>query len=150
MPKSLSQVYVHIIFSTKNRFPFIDDSVKQELWSYIGGICKLLECTPLHIGGYNDHIHVCCLLSKKITQIKLLEIIKKESSKWIKTKGKQYSNFYWQRGYGIFSVTPSEIEKVIKYIKKQHEHHRNNTFQEELLELLKKYNTDYDERYLWD
>jgi len=149
MPQSLSKVYVHITFSTKNRYPFIDDNIKQELWSYLGGICKSLECNPIRIGGYNDHIHICCLLSKKITQMKLLEEIKKSSSKWIKTKGEQYEKFYWQDGYGIFSVNPAEIEIVEKYIDNQQEHHKKMTFQAELLAFLKKYEVEYDERYLW-
>ena len=79
-----------------------------------------------------------------------MEEIKKETSKWIKTKGKQYEKFYWQDGYGIFSVNPSELEKVIEYIDNQKKHHKKRTFQEELLAFLKKYNVEYDERYLWD
>jgi REP element-mobilizing transposase RayT len=150
MAQSLSKVYVHITFSTKNRHPFIDNNISKELWTYIGGICKALECYPVRVGGHNDHVHVCCLLSKKITQIKLLEEIKKESSKWIKTKDEKYSKFYWQDGYGIFSVNPFEIEKVIEYIDNQYEHHKKRTFQEELLGFLKKYEVEYDERYLWD
>ena len=128
MGQSLSKVYIHITFSTKKRYPFIDNNIARELWTYIGGICRALECNPIRVGGYNDHIHICCLLSKNITQIKLLEEIKKESSKWIKTKGKQYSKFYWQDGYGIFSVNPSEIEKVVDYIDNQHEHHKKRSF----------------------
>ncbi|MDR2970820.1 MAG: IS200/IS605 family transposase [Bacteroidales bacterium] len=150
MPQSLSKVYVHITFGTKHRYPFIDNKIEQELWTYLGGICKALECNPIRVGGYNDHVHICCLLSKKITQSKLLEEVKKGSSKWMKTKGKPYEKFYWQDGYGIFSVNPYEIERVVKYIENQHEHHRKKTFQEELLAFLKKYNIEYDERYLWD
>jgi len=150
MPQSLSKVYVHITFSTKHRYPFIDDAIKQELWAYIGGICKAMECYPVRIGGHNDHIHICCLLSKKILQIKLIEEVKKESSKWIKTKYKRYNKFYWQDGYGIFSVNPSEIERVVEYIDNQHEHHKKQTFQGEFLAFLKKYGVGYDERYLWD
>ena len=150
MAQSLSQVYVHITFSTKNRYPFIDDEIKSELWSYLGGVCKALECNPIRVGGHCDHVHICCLLSKKITQIKLLEEIKKESSKWIKTKDEKYSKFYWQDGYGIFSVNPSEIDVVTAYIDNQAEHHKKQTFQEELSAFLKKYKVDYDERYLWD
>jgi REP element-mobilizing transposase RayT len=150
MAQSLSKVYVHITFSTKNRYPFIDNGIQQELWTYLGGICKGLECNPICTGGHNDHVHICCLLSKKITQIKLLEEVKKESSKWIKTKGKQYEKFYWQDGYSIFSVNPSEIEAVVRYINHQEEHHKKRTFQEESLMFLKKYNVEYDERYLWE
>jgi REP element-mobilizing transposase RayT len=150
MAQSLSKIYVHITFATKKRYPFIDENIKQELWAYIGGICKMLECNPIRVGGYNDHVHICCLLSKKITLIKLLEEIKKESSKWIKSKGEQYSQFYWQDGYGAFSVNPSEIERVVRYIDNQYEHHNKQSFQRELLAFLKKYEVEYDERYLWE
>jgi REP element-mobilizing transposase RayT len=150
MAQSLSKVYVHITFSTKYRYPFIDNAIEQELWAYMGWICKTLECNPIRVGGYNDHVHICCLLSRKITQMKLLEEVKKESSKWIKTKGAQYENFYWQDGYGIFSVNPSELEKVVSYIDNQHEHHKERAFQEELLAFLKKYKVEYDEQYLWN
>ena len=150
MAQSLSQVYVHITFSTKNRYPFIDNAIEHELWAYIGGICKTLDCNPIRIGGHNDHIHICCQLSKKITQTKLLEEVKKESSKWIKTKGMRYQKFFWQDGYGVFSVNPTELGKVVEYIENQFEHHRTRTFQEELLAFLKKYKVKYDERYLWD
>jgi len=150
MPQSLTKVFVHITFSTKHRQPFIDNEIERELWDYLGGVCKALECNPIRVGGHNDHVYICCLLSKKITQIKLLEEVKKQSSKWIKTKGEQYENFYWQDGYGIFSVNPYELDVVIKYIDNQHEHHTSRTFQEELVAFLKKYNVEYDERYLWD
>ncbi|MDR0828488.1 MAG: IS200/IS605 family transposase, partial [Prevotellaceae bacterium] len=124
MPQSLSQVYVHLTFSTKNRYPFIDDEIKNDLWEYLGGICRGLECNPIRVGGHNDHVHICCLLSKKITQIKFIEEVKKQSSKWVKTKSERYSKFYWQDGYGIFSVNPSEIDVVVEYIKNQAEHHK--------------------------
>jgi REP element-mobilizing transposase RayT len=150
MPQSLSRVYVHITFSTKNRYPFISNEIKTRLWEYIGGICKEFECNPIQVGGCNDHIHICCLLSKKIPQIKLLENIKKASSKWMKEQGTQYSKFYWQNGYGIFSVNPSEIKIVVEYIKNQDEHHKKRTFQEELIAFLKKYDIEYNESYLWD
>jgi len=150
MPQSLSKVYVHITFSTKNRHPFIDDGIKPALWAYIAGICTNLECHAIRVGGHNDHVHICCLLSKKVTQIHLLEEIKKDSSKWVKARGRRYGEFYWQDGYGIFSVNPSEIEKVVKYIDDQCEHHKRYTFQEEFLAFLKKYKVEYDERYLWN
>ena len=150
MGQSFSRVCVHITFSTKNRVPLIDDNIRHELWAYMGGICNALECQIIRVGGHNDHVHICCFLSKKITQIKLLEEIKKESSAWVKTKGRQYSDFFWQDGYGIFSVNPSEIEKVVEYLGNQHEHHKKRTFQEELLAFLKKYKVEYDERYIWN
>jgi len=150
MPQSLSRVYVHITFSTKQRYPFIDDTIKQPLWAFMSGICKTLECHAIRVGGYNDHIHICCLLSKKVSQISLLQEVKRKSSQWMKNQGERYRDFYWQDGYGIFSVNPSEIEKVVDYIDRQGEHHKKRTFQEELLAFLKKYKVEYDERYLWD
>ena len=109
-----------------------------------------LECNPIIVGGHQDHVHILCLLSRKIAQMKLLEEVKKQSSKWIKTKGEAYSNFYWQDGYGIFSVNPSEIEVVIRYISNQEAHHRQRTFQDEFRGFLEKYKIDFDERYVWD
>ncbi len=150
MAQSLSKVYVHITFSTKNRDALIDKSIENSLYEYLGGICKGLECNPVIVGGQQNHVHILCLLSKKISQVKLLLELKKESSKWIKTKGEQYANFYWQDGYGIFSVNPSEIQTAVEYIEKQEEHHAKRSFQTEFIAFLKKYNVQYDERYLWD
>jgi REP element-mobilizing transposase RayT len=128
----------------------IDEAIEEELFKYIGGICKNLECNPIKVGGYRDHIHILCVLSRKIALMKLLEEIKSHSSKWIKTKGDKYKNFYWQRGYGSFSVNPAEIDVVVRYIENQAEHHKKKTFQDEYIAFLKKYNAEYDERYLWD
>ena len=150
MGQSLVQNYLHITFSTKLRQTLINDSIESELHNYLGGICKTLECQPIKVGGYTDHIHILCMLSKKIALMKLIEDIKSGSSKWIKTQGKDFSNFYWQEGYGAFSVNPTETETVCKYISNQHEHHRKITFQEEYRAFLKKYHVEYDERYVWD
>ena len=150
MSQSLTKVYVHLTFSTKGRYPFIDNKIQERLWQYLGGICKGLECNPIEVGGYRDHVHILCLLSKKITQMKLVEEVKKQSSKWIKTIDSDYAKFYWQDGYGIFSVNPSEIEVVIRYIKNQEEHHKKRTFKKELVAFLNKYHVNYDERFLWD
>ena len=150
MPQSLSKVYVHIVFSTKNRKNLIDENIEASLHEYLGGICKGLGCNPVRIGGYLDHIHVLCLLSRKVTQMKLVEELKKQSSKWIKTKGINYSHFYWQNGYGIFSVNYTKTETVIDYIERQHEHHKHKSFQDEFRAFLIKYNIEYDERYVWD
>ncbi len=150
MAQSLSKVYVHITFSTKGRLPLIKEEIKSSLFEYIGGICKGLECNPVKVGGYSNHIHILCTLSRKITPMKLLEEIKKQSSKWIKTKGKEYSKFYWQNGYGIFSVNPSEIDVVIRYIDNQETHHQKINFKDEYKAFLKKYNVDFKEEFLWD
>ncbi len=150
MGQSLVKNYIHIVFSTKHRQPLIQLPVEAELHSYLGGICNKLDCQVLKVGGYTDHVHILCMLSKKITLIKLLEELKSHSSKWIKTKGETYQGFYWQDGYGAFSVNPAEVETVINYITHQHEHHRKKTFKEEYLAFLKRYNVDYDERFVWD
>jgi putative transposase len=150
MGQSLVKQYTHIIFSTKHQQPLIIDSIEEELYKYIGGICKNLDCNPVIIGGYKNHVHILCLLSKKIALMKLLETIKTNSSKWVKTLDNRLSNFYWQNGYGAFSIDPRQTDKTEIYIKNQREHHRVRTFQEEYLSILKDYNMDYDERYLWD
>jgi putative transposase len=150
MGQSLVKNYIHLVFSTKYRRPFIKPPVENELHSYLGGICNKLECQVLIVGGYTDHIHILCMLSKKIALMKLIEELKSHSSKWIKTKGAEYSNFYWQDGYGAFSVKPSEIGRVIAYIANQHEHHRKRSFQEEYRTFLDEYKVEYNEKYVWD
>ena len=150
MPQSLAKVYLHIVFSTKNRADLIKPEVETELYKYIAGILKNLECTAIKIGGTPNHIHILNTFARTITISKMLELVKKDSSKWIKTKGIEFNNFYWQNGYGVFSVSQSQINIVKNYIENQKEHHQKKVFKDEYLELLKKYNIDYDERYLWD
>lgn len=150
MGQSLSKVYVHITYSTKKHQKLIDQNIKDHLFEYLGGICKGLECYPVRVGGYQDHVHILCVLSRKIAQMKLLEELKKQSSKWIKSQGQSYANFYWQDGYGIFSVNPAEIEKVVDYINNQEEHHMRRTFQDEFRAFLRKYKVPFDEQYVWD
>ena len=150
MGQSLVKNYIHLVFSTKHRQPLIYPPVEAELLAYLGGICNKLECTVIKVGGYTDHIHILCMLSKKIALMKLMEELKSYSSKWIKTKGKGYENFYWQDGYGAFSVNPAEVDIVIAYISNQHEHHVKKTFQDEYRAFLKKYKVEYDEKYVWD
>jgi putative transposase len=128
MGQSLVRNYVHITFSTKYRQRLISEHFEDELYQYLGGICKKLECQPIKIGGYEDHVHILCMLSKKITLMKLLEEVKSHSSKWMKSQGKELENFYWQDGYGAFSVNPSELEKVINYIAHQRRHHQTDIF----------------------
>ena len=150
MPQSLSKVYTHIIFSTKHRKNLIDKQIKNDLINYIGGICKDLECNPVQVGGHKNHIHLLCLLSRKNSQMKLVQQVKQGSSKWIKTIDEQYADFYWQDGYGIFSVSPKRVDTVVEYIKKQHNHHQKMTFKDEYRKLLNYYGIDFDERYVWD
>lgn len=150
MGQSLVKNYVHIIFSTKHRESLIHQPIEAELHSYLGGICNKHDCHVIKVGGYTDHIHILCMLSKQIALVKLMEELKTHSSKWIKTKGEEYRNFYWQDGYGAFSVNPAEIDVVIRYIANQHAHHGTKVFQDEYRAFLKKYKVDYEEKYVWD
>jgi REP element-mobilizing transposase RayT len=150
MGQSLVKNYLHIVFSTKYRAPIIHPPYETELHAYLGGVCNSLECHTLKVGGYTDHVHILCMLSKKIALMKLLEEVKSHSSKWMKTKDMSLSNFYWQDGYGAFSVNPAQVDRVIAYIANQHEHHQKKDFQNEYRAYLKKHNVEYDERYVWD
>jgi REP element-mobilizing transposase RayT len=150
MAQSLVKNYIHIVFSTKNREHLIDSAIEPQLHSYLGGICNIYNSPAIKVGGYTDHIHILCLFSQKITLMKLMQELKSSSSKWIKTMGKKYQDFYWQNGYGAFSVSPSKVEIATKYIENQHIHHKEKTYQDEYRGILKKYKIDYDERFVWD
>ena len=151
MPQSLAKILLHIVFSTKNRKPFLKDKrVRGELHGYTIGVLEGLECPSLEINSVDDHIHILCVLSRKITVMKLIEEIKTSTSRWIKTKGAAYRGFYWQGGYGAFSVSESKCAEVKRYIQRQEEHHRRITFQDEYRQLCAKHGIVIDERYVWD
>ncbi len=150
MPQSLHVLSAHIIFSTKKRQPWLRREIRERVWAYQSRILQNLECNSITVGGVADHVHVLCNLTKKFPTSKVLEILKKDSSKFVKTLDSSLCDFHWQDGYGLFGVSPSHFEAVKKYILEQEEHHRRETFQEEYLRILKKYGAPYDERYLWD
>ena len=150
MAQSLSNVLLHRVFSTKNRSPWIDLEIEVELFKYVAGICRELSCPSHKIGGADDHIHIACSLSRTIAISKLVEEIKTSSSKWIKTKGRQYADFGWQNGYGAFSIGQSQLNDLRGYISRQDEHHRRISFQDEYRELLRQYEVAFDEQYVWD
>jgi putative transposase len=150
MPQSLSNVLLHTIFSTKNREPWLDAEVRSRMHAYLATICRHLGCQFVHAGGVSDHVHIITALPRTITQAKLIEQIKKTSSKWIKSVDRRYHGFLWQRGYAAFSVSPSQLKAVLKYVDEQQEHHRTRTFQEEYREVLRKHGVPFDERYVWD
>ena len=141
---------MHIVYSTKHRKNILLPKVQPKLFAYTGGICNNLECQPIKIGGYLNHIHILCMLSKKITLIQFMQEVKTSTSKWIKTQGENFSDFHWQDGYGAFSVSPNQVQHVSNYISKQEEHHKKIIFEEEYRAFLKEYNVEYDERYVWD
>jgi putative transposase len=150
MPQSLGKVILHIIFSTKNRDPFLDSDVRPRMHAYLATICRDLGAELVRVGGVADHVHILATLPRTVSQSQLVEQIKKASSKWIKELDPRYRLFFWQRGYAAFSVSPSQLEAVLQYIEEQQEHHRTRTFQEEYRELLRKHGVDFDERYVWD
>ena len=150
MPQSLSSVLVDLIFSTKNREPFITAQIETELHPYMASVFRELKSPALALDGTTDHIHALCALSRTITIANLIEEVKTSSSKWIKTKGREFGNFQWQRGYGAFSIGQSQVEVVKRYIRNQKQHHRRPTFEEEYRQFLKRYRVKYDERYVWD
>ena len=150
MSQSHVQVYLHIIFSTKYRAPLILPHIEVELYQLIEHQCNQLGCIAIEVGGCIDHVHILCRLSKHISIPKLLESIKGASSKGIKSKYSNLTNFYWQDGYGAFSESPKEVDNVSRYIRSQHEHHISKTFKEEYLELLHKNDVKFDHQYLWD
>lgn len=150
MPQSLAAIYVHLIYSTKNRQPLIRPEIEEELRKYHAGILQALDSPMLASDGAADHIHILLRLGRKASIAEVVEELKKSSSKWIKTKGPEYREFYWQAGYGAFSIGRSGVPEVKRYIGNQKEHHRKKTFQEEFLAFLAKYEVKYDERYVWD
>ena len=151
MPQSLAQIYVHVVFSTKERRAFLqDEAIRNELHHYLGGACNNLGCPVLRVGGTADHVHILCRLGRTISVADLVKELKRDSSQWLKTKSAALVDFYWQSGYGAFSVSPSHVELLRRYIANQEEHHRQVTFQDEFRRLLKKYGLDWDERYVWD
>ena len=151
MPQSLAQIYLHIVFSTKERRPFLQDhSIRNELHHYLGGICNGADCPVLRVGGVADHVHLLCRFGRTITLADLVKELKRSSSLWVKTKSLELADFHWQNGYGAFSVSPAHVEMIRDYIARQEEHHASVTFQDELRRLLTKYNLEWDERYVWD
>jgi putative transposase len=151
MPQSLAQVYLHIVYSTKDRRPFLHDpSIRDETHHFLGGTCNKLECPVLRVGGVADHVHLLCRFGRCVTIADLVKELKRESSRWLKTKAPSVVDFQWQNGYGAFSVSPRHVEPLREYIGKQEEHHRSISFQEEYRRLLTKYGLDWDERYVWD
>jgi putative transposase len=150
MPQSLSKVIVHIIFCTKNREPWLDHDVRPRMHAYLATLCRELGAELVRVGGVADHVHIVTTLPRTASQAEVVEHIKKISSKWIKGLEARYRGFFWQRGYGAFSVSPSQLDAVLQYIDAQQEHHRTRTFQEEYRDFLRKHGIDFDERYVWE
>jgi putative transposase len=150
MSQSLVKNLLHLVYSTKNRQPWIPKEYRQNLFAYQAGIFKAWESSALVIGGAEDHVHALFSLSKNQALKKIVEEVKKGSSKWMKTEGPKNADFCWQAGYGAFSVSQSGVDGVRRYIENQEEHHRKMVFQDELRALFRRHEVEFDERYVWD
>ena len=149
MGNSYISLYIHYIFSTKQRLPLIVPEIQDRLWPYMGGIARENDMKTLAVGGMPDHIHILLSLPGTISISKAIQIIKGNSSKWITETFQTSSHFSWQKGYGAFSINISILQDTIRYIQKQAVHHRHKSFREEYLDFLKKNEVPYDERYIW-
>jgi len=151
MPQSLSNVLLHVVFSTKHRQPFLRRTdMRDVMTGYLVGTLRNIECPSLIVGVVEDHVHILCNLHRTVSIAHLVEQLKTSSSARIKQERDALHNFHWQNGYGAFSVSQSNAEQVKAYITGQEEHHRKQTFQEEFRLLLERHGITYDERYVWD
>ena len=151
MPQSLSAVYIHLVFSTKERIPFLrDEKMREAVHAYLGGISKQLGCPPIIVGGTEDHVHLLARFGRTITQADWVKELKRVSNLWLKEKCSEFAAFEWQGGYADFSVSQSNLEHVKRYIANQQEHHRKINFQDELRALFRKHYIEWDESYVWN
>ena len=151
MPQSLAQVYLHIVFSTKNRNTYLlDRALRERTHAYLAGTCRNLDSPSIRIGGVEDHVHILCRLGKTISVSELVRELKRESSKWLKEQSPDLAAFYWQNGYGAFSVSSEDVDALVAYILNQEEHHRRKPFQTEFRRILTDYRIEFEESYVWD
>lgn len=153
MPQSLTQLYAHLIFSTKHRKPFLDEEIRPRVHAYLATIIRNLDSRYVvvaGVAGVADHVHISFDMGKMHPPIEFVEKVKRESSKFVKTLGAKYQSFYWQRGYGMFSVSSTHRNDVETYVRNQEEHHRRKSFQEEYREFLTRYEIEFNEEYVWD
>ncbi len=150
MPQSLAKILIHVVFSTKNRQPLIVPPVRDEMQAYLIGALGELQSPSLRLNAQPDHVHILCNLSRRLCSADLVERVKTSTSRWVKTKGDAFREFHWQRGYGVWSVSESMADAVMKYIAEQEQHHRRYTFEHEYRRLLELHKMAFDEKYAWD
>jgi putative transposase len=150
MPQSLAKNLIHLVFSTKIRKSVLTEPIRGPLCTYASGVLRDLDSPAIAINAWHDHVHILFTLSKNHSLSQVVMEVKRATSKWIKTQGTEFAGFHWQSGYGAFSIGQSGVEEVKKYIANQAEHHRVKTFEEEFRSFLKRYQLEFDERYLWD
>jgi REP element-mobilizing transposase RayT len=150
MPQSLAKIYIHLIFSTKNRERVLLDDIRADLHAYMGGTLNGLGCSSIEINTEPDHAHLLFVMTRTETLSNVVGQVKKSANDWLRARDKQFAHFYWQGGYGAFSVSQSAVEEVREYIRNQREHHQRVSFQDEFRAFLKRYEIEFDERYVWD
>lgn len=150
MPQSLSLVIIHVIFSTKDRRPLLDPHARRKLHAYLATVARNTGCEAYRVGGVADHVHLAIRLSRTVAIADLVQELKTSSSRWLKSQSPELAAFAWQRGYGCFSVGPSDLGSLVAYIDDQEKHHETRAFQDEFRMFLKKYGVEYDEAYVWD
>jgi putative transposase len=149
MAHTFTSILVHAVFSTAGRAPLLTDAMRPDVHAYIGGILRELRAVPVVIGGTADHVHLLARLPADLSVAKCLQIVKTNSSRWVKERWPERRRFAWQRGYGAFSVSESKRTTVIRYINDQERHHRRISFQDEFLVLLRNHGVEFDQRYIW-
>ena len=151
MSQSLSKILVHVVFSTKDRRPYLNDrELRTELHAYLGGILARLDCQSLIVGGVADHVHALSTLARTRTAADVVKELKRGSTLWVKAADSSLAEFAWQGGYGAFSIGQSQLNDLRHYIANQREHHHRTTFQEEFRHICQCYGIELDERYAWD
>lgn len=150
MPQSLSNILLHLIFSTKGRHPWLEPGILEKTHAFLASAVRQCDCEAYRVGGVADHVHLAVRFSRTWSVADLVKEIKTASSKWVKEQDDAHHDFAWQNGYGVFSIGMSQKESLLRYIDRQEEHHRTQTFQDEYRAFLAKYHIEYDERYVWD
>jgi REP-associated tyrosine transposase len=150
MSQSLAKILVHLVFSTKNREPVLPEHLCEPLCAYASAVLRDLDSHVIAINAWRDHVHILFTLSKNHSLSQVIMEVKRATSKWIKTQGKEFARFHWQSGYGAFSIGQSGVDEVTTYIANQAKHYRLKTFEEEFRSFLKRYQIGYDERFVWD
>jgi putative transposase len=150
MPQSLAKNLIHLVFSTKNREPVLSEPVRGPLCLYASGVLRDLDSHVIAINAWRDDVHILLAVSKNHSLAQVVMEVKRATSKWIKTQGTGLAKFHWQSGYGAFSIGQSGVEEVKTYIANQAKHHRVKSFEEEFRSFLKRYQVEFDERYVWD
>ena len=150
MPQSLAKLHLHLVFSTKYRAPWLLDDVRDGLHGYIAGVCANIGCPLTAIGSVEDHLHMLFELGRTTTVSRLVEAVKANSCRWLRSRSIEFHSFAWQAGYGVFSVSESHVDRVRAYIANQREHHRRSEFRDEFRGLLERHHVAFDERHLWD